>query len=99
MSTFKKILTALSVTLVLAVSVPNMALANERGTESGDDVSIILDLVVLRPAGLVATVAGSVIFVGSLLISLATRSVGKAFNALVLSPAKYTFVRELGDER
>ena len=99
MPNVKKVLTAMSVMLMLAVSAPNMALANDRGTESGDDVSIILDLAVLRPVGLVATVAGLAIFIGSLPISLPTLSVGKAFNALVLSPAKYTFVRELGDER
>ena len=99
MPTFKKALTALSVTLLLAAAAPNMALANERGTETGDDVAIILDLAVLRPVGLVATVVGTVIFIPSLLIALPTRSVGKTFNALVVSPAKYTFVRELGDER
>jgi hypothetical protein len=99
MTTFKRLMAALSIVLFLGVSAPGTAVANDSGTESGDDVSIILDLVILRPVGLVATVAGTLIFVGSLPISLPTLSVGKAFNALVVNPAKYTFVRELGDER
>lgn len=99
MRNLNKLITSLSLAVFLAVGLPNMALANERGTEQGDDVSIIVDLLVLRPAGLVATVAGVVIFVGSLPISLPTLSVGKTFRALVVSPAYYTFVRDLGDER
>jgi hypothetical protein len=99
MHNLKKILTTLSLAVFLSVSLPNMALANANGTESGDDVSIILDLVILRPTGLLASVAGLVIFVGSLPISLPTLSVGKAFNALVATPVKYTFSRELGAEQ
>jgi len=67
--------------------------------EQGDGGAILLDLLVLRPVGLVATVAGTIIFVGSLPISISTWSVGKAFNALVKHPASYTFVRDLGDEQ
>lgn len=99
MSTFKKLVTALSIALFLTVSAPGTVLANENGTESGDDAAIVLDLILLRPIGLVATVVGTLFFVGSLPISLPTLSVGKTFNALVAAPAKYTFVRELGGER
>lgn len=99
MLNFKRILAAMSMALVLVVAMPAPVQANEYGTESGDDVSIILDLAVLRPVGLVATVGGLLIFVGSLPISLPTLSVGKAFNALVVNPASYTFVRKLGEEK
>lgn len=95
---FKKVMMAISLALLLVTAVQPPAMANERGTESGDDVAIIFDLVVLRPVGLVTTVAGTIIFVGSLPISLPTLSVGKAFRALVVNPAHYTFVRTLGDE-
>jgi len=98
MSQFKKVMMAISLALLLVTAVHSPAMANERGTESGDDVAIIFDLVVLRPVGLVTTVAGTLIFVGSLPISLPTLSVGKAFRALVVNPAHYTFVRTLGDE-
>ncbi len=99
MQTIKKLITSLSLAALLAVSLPNLALANERGTESGDDISIVMDLVILRPVGVIATTAGLLVFIGSLPISIPTLSVGKAFNALVVTPAHYTFVRELGEER
>jgi hypothetical protein len=98
MQSLKALITSLSLAVFLAVSLPGTALANETGTESGDDVAIILDLVVLRPVGLVATVAGVIIFVGSLPISLPTGSVGKTFNAMVAKPASYTFWRTLGED-
>ena len=99
MPIIKKLVTSLSLATLLLVSAPNMALANERGTESGDDISIVMDLVILRPVGVIATAAGFLVFVGSLPISIPTLSVGKTFNALVVNPAHYTFVRELGEER
>lgn len=98
MQSLKLLITSLSLAVFLAVSLPNTALANESGTETGDDVSVILDLLILRPVGLVATVAGTIIFVGSLPISLPTGSVGKAFNSLMARPAAYTFRRTLGED-
>jgi len=97
MSLIKKVIMATSLAVFLVSATP--ALANEKGTESGDDAAIVLDLVFLRPIGLVATVAGTIIFVGSLPISLPTLSVGKTFNALVVNPAYYTFARKLGEEQ
>ena len=98
MHSLKALITALSLAAFLAINLPGAALASESGKEIGDDVGIILDLVVLRPVGVVATVGGFVIFVGSLPISLPTGSVGKTFNALVARPAVYTFWRTLGEE-
>jgi hypothetical protein len=97
MNYLRRFITTLSLAVFLGVSLPNMAFANESGTETGDDVAIVFDLVVLRPVGLVATAAGLLIFVGSLPISIPTLSVGKALNSLVVGPARYTFVRELGE--
>jgi len=99
MHSLKALITSLSLAIFLSVSVPGTALANETGTEIGDDVGIILDLIVLRPVGLVATVGGSIVFVCSLPISLPTGSVRKTFNALVAKPAVYTFWRTLGEEQ
>ena len=98
MQNLKLLITSLSLAVFLTVSLPNAALASESGNEIGDDVSIILDLLILRPVGLVATVGGTVIFVCSLPISLPTGSVGKTFNALMARPAVYTFWRTLGEE-
>jgi len=98
MQNLKKIITSLSLALFLAVSLPSVVLANESGTESGDDVAILVDITVLRPVGLVASVGGIVVFVCALPISLITGSVGKTFNALVAKPVVYTFWRTLGED-
>jgi len=99
MLNLKKLIISLSLAVFLVASLPSRALANEKGTEDGDDAAIVVDLLILRPAGLVATVAGLIFFVGSLPISLPTLSVGKTFHALVVNPAYYTFSRELGSEQ
>ncbi len=98
MNSLKRLITSLSLAMFLAVNLSGMAQANERGTESGDDVAIVFDLLVLRPVGLVATVGGLLVFVGSLPISIPTGSFKKSFIALVGRPASYTFWRTLGEE-
>lgn len=95
----RKLALSLTAAALLAGALPAPALADSTGKEEGDDISIALDLVMLRPIGLVATVIGTVAFVASLPIALPTGSVGKTFTALVKEPAKYTFVRELGEEQ
>ncbi len=65
----------------------------------GDDVSaetILVDGLLLRPAGMLATLVGSAAFVITLPFSIPTRSVDKAAQKLVVDPARYTFVRPLG---
>jgi hypothetical protein len=64
-----------------------------------DDVSaesILVDGLLLRPAGILATVVGSVAFVVTLPFSIPTRSVDKVAQKLVVDPARFTFVRPLG---
>ncbi len=55
------------------------------------------DLVVIRPLGVVATVAGVGLFVLSLPIDLITWNVKDPAKRLVVEPAKFTFSRDLGD--
>jgi len=98
MQSLKKIITSLSLALFLAVSLPGAVQANELGTEQGDDISVLLDLVVLRPIGLIGLVAGTVIYVAAIPFTLPTGNIKKSFRALVERPAAYTFTRELGGE-
>lgn len=98
MQIFHKLVAVFTLALFLVVSAPGPARADDAGTESGDELAVVVDLFVLRPIGLVTTTAGIAVFVVSLPISLATLSVSKAFNALVVGPARYTFVRALGNE-
>jgi hypothetical protein len=58
--------------------------------------AMLVDVIVLRPFGIAATVLGAAVFVVSLPFTLPTRSVDKAAQKLVVDPAKFTFVRPLG---
>jgi hypothetical protein len=66
---------------------------------SDDQAKIIADVAVLRPAGLIVTAIGSVFFVISLPISAATGTVKQTAHTLVITPAKATFTRPLGQMR
>jgi hypothetical protein len=57
---------------------------------------MMIDLVVLRPFGLVATALGTAVFIASLPFTLPTLSVKQAAKKLIVEPAKYTFARPLG---
>ena len=59
--------------------------------------NIVADLAVMRPVGLVATVAGTAIFLVSLPFALITNDVPKTAKELVVDPLNYTFDRPLGD--
>ena len=77
------------------------ALAKEKESITGEDrnaVSMMFDLVLLRPLGLAATVVGTAFFVVSLPVSALGGNTGEAAKKLVVEPAKYTFTRPLGAE-
>lgn len=57
---------------------------------------MIFDIAFMRPFGLLATVGGAVAFVISLPFSALGGNVGEAADKLVVAPAKFTFVRPLG---
>ncbi len=70
----------------------------EAGAVSGDKgTDMVVDLVVMRPLGLAATVIGAVGFVVSLPFTIAGGNVGEVAQELVARPAAYTFTRPLGD--
>jgi hypothetical protein len=57
---------------------------------------MIVDLLVARPAGLVASAIGIVFFVVSLPFSAPTGSADEAADKLVAEPVQFTFGRPLG---
>ncbi len=59
--------------------------------------AMAVDLVLVRPASLVATVLGTVFFVVSLPFSILGGNVDDAGKNLVVKPAKTTFIRPLGE--
>ncbi|MGB7755270.1 MAG: hypothetical protein WBL23_04310 [Salinisphaera sp.] len=84
--------------VVLSLVVANPALAAGGGDASTPSAAAMaFDAVVVRPVSLVATVAGTGLFVVSLPFSLLGHNTDKAGERLVAEPAKYTFTRPLGD--
>lgn len=59
--------------------------------------AMIVDIVAARPIGLVATITGTLFFVVSLPFSALGGNTEEAWDSLVVSPAKYTFRRPLGE--
>ena len=85
--------------LCAALFAPNALLAGNSGCHAQNETpaaSMALDALLIRPASLVATVVGTVTYVVTLPFSALGGNAGEAGNALVLEPAKYTFVRPLG---
>lgn len=93
--TKRLILTTVLVFLLTGLA-PRLALSDVTAEER--DLAYLTDVAVLRPVGLVATVAGFALFLVTLPISIPTLSIEKSFDILVVNPASYTFVRELGGE-
>lgn len=85
---------------LMAATVSGSALAERPLNEptTGDKGSdMLVDLVLVRPLGAVATVIGTAAFVISLPFTLPSGSADEAARELVGKPAEYTFNRPLGD--
>ena len=65
-------------------------------TPSG--AAMAADLVLARPLGLLATLLGTVVFVGGLPFELLSGNVSGPARRLVGDPARYTFTRPLGQD-
>jgi len=85
-----KLLTTLCV-LAIGCATPSFA------AEDPDPFNVVADVVLVRPACLVATVIGSAFFVVALPIAAISKSVKTTARALVVKPARATFTRPLGD--
>ena len=80
---------------VVAVSLGSVA--SSSATENSGPLEVTADVLVVRPACLVATVIGSAVFVVALPVAVISKSVKKTANTLVVKPANATFTRPLGD--
>lgn len=92
----RRVFVAAIVVLSLVAATP--AFADDNGDAPAPSaVAMAFDAVVVRPASLVATVAGTGLFIVSLPFSLLGHNTDKAGQRLVAEPAKYTFARPLGN--
>ena len=62
-----------------------------------DPGAMAADLVLTRPVGFCAIIAGAAVFVVSLPFSALGGNAGQAYQKLVADPAAYTFRRPLGE--
>lgn len=84
---------------LLSITGSNPAFArdvNQEGDASGP--GMVLDALVVRPMGVAGTIVGTVFFIVSLPFTILGGNVPEAADALVMKPARYTFVRPLGGE-
>jgi hypothetical protein len=87
----KKIVIPVLIAVILfSTCVPALA-------ENWAPAEIFADVIVARPLGLAALVAGSALFVVSLLWAVPSGSVEPVARALVTAPFNFTFTRPVGD--
>ncbi len=67
------------------------------GASNPDAGAVFFDTLVMRPVGLVGTVAGTAAFLVSLPFSALGGNVGEVADAMIVAPARYTFVRPVGE--
>lgn len=90
----RRLIAALLVLALAAAPLP--AVAQDGGT--GDRATdVVLDVVLMRPLGLAATVLGTALTVVALPFTIPSGSVGASAQELIVKPAAYTFKRPLGD--
>jgi hypothetical protein len=90
-------LAAWFIALVFAVA-PLSASAENSDTVTGDKATdMVVDLVVVRPLGVAATVIGTVLTVVGLPFTIPSGSVESSARELIVKPAEYTFSRPLGE--
>ncbi|RLA20674.1 MAG: hypothetical protein DRQ61_06780 [Gammaproteobacteria bacterium] len=98
-SLFKRLIPSLFALFILSASLPVSAesFRDYGGYNETSAGEMFFDLVLVRPAMFVTTVAGTAVFLVGLPFSLLGGNVGEAGRTLVVEPAAYTFVRPLGD--
>ncbi|GGO87025.1 hypothetical protein GCM10011348_39250 [Marinobacterium nitratireducens] len=85
------------VVLLLGISTSLPLRAQERGAAYRlDACDMVVETLICRPAGLVATLIGTTVWAVSLPFSLAGGNEKEARKALIYEPAAYTFKRPVG---
>lgn len=99
----RRSITAVAILATLLATTPATAETGPAVTGEADGIawgeigSKTFDVIVLRPLGAVATVAGTAFFIVTLPVVAPARGWDTTLDVFVLAPADYTFVRPLGD--
>ena len=92
------VLSATLAASMMATAGPARAEESSNWTEEGSAPAIIGDLLLARPAGLVATVAGTAVLIVAWPFALLSDSTDAIAQKLVIEPVNYTFARPLGKD-
>ena len=84
----------LTVTILIAISIVMISVP-AFGNDQAFDATV--DILVVRPVSLVATVVGTAVFIVSLPFSIPSQSVGPTARTLVVEPFNFTFTRPIGE--
>jgi hypothetical protein len=84
--------------LMFSTVCSSTALGQTRSQGDVANAPAVIDVMLLRPAGFISLVIGTVLFVGLAPIVLVTRphEIGTQFKQLIVRPAKYIWVDPLG---
>jgi hypothetical protein len=83
--------------VIVCAAAFGMASITPASADTSDPAAVAADALIGRPLCLAATIVGSAIFVVSLPIAATSGSIHTAADALVVTPARATFTRPLGD--
>jgi hypothetical protein len=94
----KGVVLLLVLTLVSAVFPMEGWAESTRTTRTTDDEIPLLDLLIARPMGVLAGIAGTGVFIVTLPFTIPTKSTQKASKMLITDPMHFSFSRQFPDE-
>jgi len=97
----KQVLSVVLVFLMIAVLPPSASPQEPPGPGTAppprmEEIPVVIDVLFLRPAGLVACVAGLAATVVALPFALPSGSMDQVYQALIADPFYFTFKRPIG---
>jgi hypothetical protein len=84
-------------TAICVVAITSAGVVSGSAAETGGTLAVATDVIIARPACVVATVVCSAVFVVALPWAAASKSVKATADTLVTKPAWATFARPIGD--
>ncbi|MDD2389875.1 MAG: hypothetical protein PHP23_09110 [Desulfobacterales bacterium] len=96
---FKQMIAVLIISALVLIPFGSAAMAqgHMNNDEQLSGEKMVADALLVRPVGVVATIAGAAVFIVSLPFSALGGNTKTAWKNLVVKPATFTFKRPLGD--
>ncbi len=91
----KKIFSTVCLTLLLFTAATPAHAAGERDVDPG---AIVIDVLLIRPLGLISTTIGTGVFIIALPFAIPSGSTATIAKKLVLDPLRFTFTRPVGSD-